>query len=292
MNWTLNGCEFTWKGLGYFGIGAAAGLLGAGIGAGISSAIAGTSFGAGFIGSSAAGVAGSSFLHGAAIGLGSGGASGFVTGFGNSLLEKNGFGKSLVNGIIGMGVGAGSAALIGGLTSGLDAVLDGRRFMDGAKVEYPKIHTQEGIPNVWGNSKECMLACLKAENIASGLGNTEEDILACIVLGDDGYTNAIRTMQNYAELTGRNLMTYNGNGALEARIAFQNDNVVFVNLDMGDGPGHTVLLKGLHAKTVTKLNGTTNSSMFWDMMNPSRSNWTELYWNRFKVPSNQIFVIY
>jgi len=134
LNWVSHGAEFTLKGFGYFNIGAAAGVLGAGIGAGISSAMAGASFGAGFLGTSAAGVAGSSFIHGAAIGLGSGGSSGFVMGFGNSLLEKNKFGKSLLNGVIGMGIGAGSAALFGGLTGGIDAALDGRSFWDGARV--------------------------------------------------------------------------------------------------------------------------------------------------------------
>lgn len=79
-NWIAHGAEFSWKGLGYFAVGAAAGALGAGIGAGISSALAGGSFGAGFIGSSAAMTAASSFVSGAAIGGGAGFSSGFTTG--------------------------------------------------------------------------------------------------------------------------------------------------------------------------------------------------------------------
>ncbi|MDR0575026.1 MAG: hypothetical protein LBG96_13560, partial [Tannerella sp.] len=120
-----------WQGLGYFGVGAAAGALGTGVGTGISSAMAGGSFGAGFIGSSAAMTATSSFVTGAAIGGGAGFSSGFVTGAGNSWLQGNSFGTGLWNGTKGGLIGGASGALIGGLWSGLDAVRDGRDFWGG-----------------------------------------------------------------------------------------------------------------------------------------------------------------
>ena len=52
INWMTHGAEFSWDGAKYFGIGAAAGALGAGVGVGIQTACAGASFWAGFVGSS------------------------------------------------------------------------------------------------------------------------------------------------------------------------------------------------------------------------------------------------
>ena len=123
MNWATNGAEFSWKGLGYFGVGAAAGALGAGVGAGISSAMAtGGTFGAGFIGSSAAMTATSSFITGAAIGGGAGFSAGFTTGFGNGLLGGQNFGRALGSGFEYGLKGGISGALLGGVLGGLDAV--------------------------------------------------------------------------------------------------------------------------------------------------------------------------
>jgi hypothetical protein len=133
-NWATHGAKFNAKGLGYFGVGAAAGALGAGIGAGISSAMAGGGFGAGFMGSSAAMTATSSFLSGAAIGGGAGFTSGFVTGFGNALVEKQSFGKSIGQGFTYGGIGLGSGILLGGITGGINAAKDGRNFWHGGRL--------------------------------------------------------------------------------------------------------------------------------------------------------------
>jgi len=48
LNWGFNGAEFSFKGLGYFGVGALSGALTAGVSAGISSSLGGGTFGAGF----------------------------------------------------------------------------------------------------------------------------------------------------------------------------------------------------------------------------------------------------
>jgi len=135
MNWMMNGAEFTWKGLGYFGIGAAAGLLGAGIGAGISSAVVGGSFGAGFIGSSAA-LTSTGFAAGMASGLGAGASSGFVLGAGNSWLGDNGFGQGLLDGFKGGVIGGITGGITGGIMGGLDAASRGRDFWTGSFKQY------------------------------------------------------------------------------------------------------------------------------------------------------------
>ncbi|NMA74415.1 MAG: hypothetical protein GX963_09705 [Bacteroidales bacterium] len=131
MNWATHGAEFTWEGLRYFGVGAAAGALGAGVGAGISSTLAGGSFGAGFVGSSTAMTATTSFISGAAIGGGAGFAGGFTTGFGNDLLQGGSFGHALGQGGIYGVIGLGSGALVGGLAGGIDAIRDSRNFWSG-----------------------------------------------------------------------------------------------------------------------------------------------------------------
>ena len=108
-----------WQGLGYFGIGAAAGALGAGVGAGISSAMAGTGFGAGFVGAQGAMTASASFMSGAAIGGGAGFAGGFTTGFGNALMGGQNFGQALGQGGLQGLIAGGSGALLGGISGGI-----------------------------------------------------------------------------------------------------------------------------------------------------------------------------
>jgi len=120
-----------WQGLGYFGVGAVAGTLGAGVGAGISSAIAGTGFGAGFIGSSTAMTATSCFVSGAAVGGGAGFAGGFTTGFGNALMGGENFGQALGQGGLYGLIGGASGALIGGLVGGWQAWGENRTFWNG-----------------------------------------------------------------------------------------------------------------------------------------------------------------
>ena len=123
-----------WQGLGYFGIGAAAGALGAGIGAGVSTAIAGAGFGAGFIGTSTATVTG--FLGSAAV-AGSGAAvSCFITGAGNSWMQGNSFGQGLWDGVKSGLIGGTTAAITGGIFGGLDALSSGRNFWTGSFKQY------------------------------------------------------------------------------------------------------------------------------------------------------------
>ena len=181
----INNIHSVGQGFAYFGIGAFAGLLGAGIGGGISSALAGAGFGAGFLGSSAAGIAGSSFFNGAAIGLGSGFSSGFSVGFGNSLVQGNKFGQSLVNGLVDGGIAGGSAALMGGMVGGIEAKLGGRRFFDGARVVETKLLEQK-IPGVVQDPEGCLAACMKAIDESLGGNLTKEQIHSLIEWGQGG----------------------------------------------------------------------------------------------------------
>ncbi|THF48561.1 hypothetical protein E6C50_14865, partial [Flavobacterium supellecticarium] len=167
VNWATHGAKFNLKGLGYFGIGAAAGALGVGVGAGISSAMIGGSFGAGFIGSSAAMTATTSFATGAAIGGGAGFSAGFTTGFGNGLIAGQNFGQALWNGAKDGVIGGASGALLGGISSGISAATDGRNFWHGGTKT---VDVNLSIPQVNQTGQyDCNYAC--AESVDDYYGN-------------------------------------------------------------------------------------------------------------------------
>ena len=143
VNWAINGAEFTWEGLGYFGIGAAAGALGAGVGAGISGAIAGAgaagtpgaSFAAGFLGTSSAMATG--FASGFVSGAGGGFASGFASGFGNAaMVQGNNFNDMLTAGIDYGWKGTVSGAIFGGIMGGYHAKKNDWNFWTGAGKQH------------------------------------------------------------------------------------------------------------------------------------------------------------
>jgi hypothetical protein len=135
VNWAAHGAEFSWKGLGYFGVGAAAGALSAGIGAGVNVAMAGGSFGAGFMGT-ATGVASTGVLSGAATGASAGFANGFVSGTGNALLGNNNIGQSLTSGLVSGAKQGVAGGITGGIFGGIDAyrkdlnIFSGKANMD------------------------------------------------------------------------------------------------------------------------------------------------------------------
>jgi len=119
-----------WQGLGYFGIGAAAGALSAGIGAGVNVAMAGGSFAAGFAGT-AAGVASTGFGAGFVTGFASGFTSSFITGAGNSWMQGNSFGQGLFAGL-NSGFKSGLiGGATGGLIGGIDSKMKGLDFWSG-----------------------------------------------------------------------------------------------------------------------------------------------------------------
>ncbi len=157
INWMMHDCQWNAKGLGYFGVGAAAGFLSAGVGAGICSSlpVAGSTaggFSAGFWGTSTATIATSSFVSGAAIGGAAGISGGFITGFGNSLIDGNSFSKSLGQGGLYGLIGGASGGFIGGITGGLHAVSKGRSFFYGWERQIDVI--DKGHPIVGQNATE------------------------------------------------------------------------------------------------------------------------------------------
>ena len=107
-----------WQGIGYFGVGAAAGALSAGIGAGVGGLMSGAGS---FSFSVASSLSVGGILPGMAIGASAGFTNGFITGTGNSLIAGNKLGSALGNGINKGIIQGGTGALFGGIAGGIRA---------------------------------------------------------------------------------------------------------------------------------------------------------------------------
>jgi hypothetical protein len=279
FNWAAHGAKFNMKGLGYFGVGAAAGALGAGVGAGISSSIAGGSFGAGFIGSSAAMTAKSSFLYGAAIGGGVGATSGFITGFGNGLLDNRSFGKSIGQGLIYSGIGLGSGALLGGITGGIDAARNGRRFWDGATVTKTTLVEQD-IPIVGQDGKRnCLPANVEAIDQSFGGNMTQEQVRATDGLGFGGSpdNNALLDGEVWTaygnrsghQIGGYTIVSPTTSDVYSINSVMRSGSRISITLPRVNGNSHSVVVKNISLKTITKLNGRAVSKYLLTVMDPA-----------------------
>ena len=168
INWTTHGAKFSAQGLGYFGVGAFAGALSAGVMGGTSSALAGGAFSAGFLGSSSAAAVSSSFFSGAVIGAASGLTGGITSGIGNSLVSGQNIGQALKNGINDGLTEAAFGAITGGIAGGIDAVIDGRNFW---RRDRKILDVDLPIPQVNQiGDYDCTYAC--AESIDKYYGNS------------------------------------------------------------------------------------------------------------------------
>jgi RHS repeat-associated protein len=129
-----------WDVAGSFGVGFVAG--------------AGATLGAVAIAPAATAALGTGFLGGAAIGATGGAISGFALGAGNTWLDGGSFGQGLANGFIGAGTGALIGGVTGGTFSGVKSVIQGRNFWTGAAkpIPIPKAVQSKGYVDL-GNNK-------------------------------------------------------------------------------------------------------------------------------------------
>lgn len=277
-NWWFNGGhEFTWKGLGYFGVGAVAGALAAGLGAGISSAlpIAGTTsggFAAGFWGTSAATTATSSFISGFAIGAGGGAAGGFGNGFGNGLIQGHSLGQSLLSGTKTGLISGVSGGFLGGLWGGIDAAIDGRTFWDGSTYLDEPIVNQD-IPII-GQRGDYNCEAATAEGIDKSWGGnmTQENIRALPNLGGDPTKDGLsdlEVMKQYTIKSGHKFSGEEGNPLSYAKIIGKmlDGNRVAVTLNTGE-IGHSVVMQSVFQRTITKVSGKVVLKYLFYAMNP------------------------
>ncbi len=123
-NWVANGCEFTWQGLGYFGVGASIGAISAITGALMPSVIQVSGVFAGA-------------AKGATYGMMTGGVSNILLNGVNNMLQGNNFfvncRDAMVNGAIS---GAISGAFAGGWIGGINALESGKNVWWGCEVKY------------------------------------------------------------------------------------------------------------------------------------------------------------
>jgi hypothetical protein len=182
-----NNIDNFWQGLGYFGIGAAAGALGAGVGSGVSSVLAGGGFGAGFVGSSTAMVAVPSFASGAAIGGIAGTTSSFTLGMGNGLMQGQSIGEAYLSSFKMSLIGGGVGALLGGLAGGWQAWGQNRNFWTGelsSAVTWEdkmRLTYQRGLDNGGGGYDETTLG----KNLLGTDYNGPNNVKGCVMQRTD-----------------------------------------------------------------------------------------------------------
>ena len=119
INWIANGAQFSWQGLGYFGVGAAAGAVGGIAGQAITSTF-------GSLG----------FIAGAASGSVGGAAAGLVSGAGNAWVSGMDSEDGFFLGLQGAYFGAISGGLIGGFSGGINALKYGGDFWTGEGASF------------------------------------------------------------------------------------------------------------------------------------------------------------
>jgi hypothetical protein len=281
MNLIMNAGNINnfWQGLGYFGIGAAAGALGAGVAGGLSSSLtvaAGTpgGFAAGFWGTTAATTATSSFASGALIGAGAGFSSGFTTGFGNGLMQGKNFGNALGQGGLYGLMGAGSGAAIGGLWGGIDAAIDGRRFWDGATVQRTTL-AKQNIPVVGQiGTNDCGPASVEAVDRSFGGNLTQQDVRGWAGFEGDAPLGDGDVWKTYVNKSGHSLDFEPLSSAPSTKLynvlsKMQGGSRIAINLNMGRDVGHSVVIQSITEKTITKINGTVLQKLFYNVMNPA-----------------------
>ncbi len=292
VNWVSHGCEFSWKGLGYFGVGALAGALGAGIGAGISSALpvmGSTSggFAAGFWGASAATTATTSFVSGALIGGGAGLSSGFISGFGNGLLQNQNFGQALWSGVQAGLVSGFSGALIGGIWGGFKATSDGREFLDGAKeideetlvdLKLPKVQQQGGY-NCGPASAESNTGVPQQEYRQAVGGNPDADGVNPIKL-DNAITNKTGSSVTYSE---GSLPENNFEAKGIAESMYRNHRYGVVTSSSETSVDHMMSLNSIKVKTFQTVTNATYKKLIYQVMDPANGVYRVIEANSVKM---------
>ena len=187
FNW--NKIDTFGEGLAYFGIGTAAGALGAFAGGAVAGAI---NLGG--------------FISGAVSGAVGGASSGMVTGSGNAWMQGANFGQGLKAGAIAAGIGAGTGAVLGGLSRGIMDYSKGFDFWDGSITEEFSSGTINNDP-IWEDYNSTSNAELNDSFLKSQVQrefNVSE--------GDFGIKEITTKSSNYYKVTstGRYLNTKTG----------------------------------------------------------------------------------
>ena len=279
MNWAFNGAEFTWKGLGHFGVGALAGALGAGIGTGIQTASAGASFWAGFAGSSqgistilSVGYT-SSFWGGFASGAGAGFASGFTIGFGNNLLDGQNFGQALWSGTQSGFWGGLGGGLTAGLGQGINARRDGRTFWRGGTITRTQLaydYTFDGIPRLSPQGYSCVDDALDNISASAGLRVRGSDVRNNIAPGSSPLRDGINDLDAVREYARQIGGSYSGVSGIDRRTMNHLYHTVGTDKVLmsysAREMNHVVNIVGAYRQVITYPNGNMKAKIFYNVL--------------------------
>jgi RHS repeat-associated protein len=282
INWIANGAQFSWKGLGYFGVGALAGALSAGIGSGVSSALAkGGTFSAGFWGTSTGMTATSSFWTGAAIGGSSGFSAGLSTGFGNSLIQGQKFDQALWGGFKDGIIGGVTGGLIGGISSGISAVKDGRTFWRGGKIDWNPVAYDISYNNVniqpqSTGKNACVDNTINNIEMSNGgqsdMGAKVRSAISPNTNPENDPLNVGKAFDNYANSSGAKLV-----GAVNDPLKSTTDGAYDIIKNggklaasipnSGSDVGHMINIVGATNKIITYGSGQINTTLYYMILN-------------------------
>ena len=244
-------------------IGAASGIVGAGVG--------NLAAGGSFFGEAAAHVVG--FWAGAASGGAGGAAGGFVGGFGNGLLDGKSFGQALGSGLkVGI-IGGVTGGLAGGISGGIRAVKQGLRFSDGAEVSDRIIADQANPFVAQSTDANCVAACGQS---ATDGRITENTIRNALNPGDPTLGIGDGDMVKYISAVDGGQARYLGTVSTGTQLAGRMSDGTQVFVTLKGQPNHMVLLNRITERTITKMSGKVLTRFLFDAMDPLASRYSRL----------------
>ncbi|MDR2010953.1 MAG: RHS repeat-associated core domain-containing protein, partial [Bacteroidales bacterium] len=276
FNWIANGAEFSMRGLGYFGVGALSGMLGAGIGSGVNALfIEGGTFANGFVGKgiveSAVG-----FIAGGASSAAGGTVGSFITGFGNGLLGKEKFKDALLTGTINAGIGGGLGFITGGIAGGIAAKSQGKHFGDGSIRTKDVLVEQQIKSTVQDGDFDCTFANIVATS--NGMENQAALRTQYAPFTDknkDG-VNTYFVTKKYAKDMGLSFEFVNLHkdpmSAVEIAEKMNAGANLILSIGEESGIGHTWTVKSITNETIIKQNGKVISKNIYTMLDTRTGN--------------------
>ncbi|WP_373734367.1 RHS repeat protein [Bacteroides heparinolyticus] len=264
------------KGAAYFGIGALAGGLSAGIAGGVGVAYCGESFAAGFLGTTVqAAPSALGFAGGFCVGGSSGLTAGLITGSGNAWMQGAGFGQGLWTGVKTGALGG----LVGGAAYGLvgtfSAAIKGNDPWTGAHYN-DVTWVNRKMPIVRQNGKNnCMGAATESMSRHKGDNPviTQDDVRGWFPDNPDGPLEDINTLSKYQEVTGRYVTNEELNTITFERI--RDDMMFNPNSDymisrklLGQTIGHEVNINKVIDRSYRGLFGRVRTEQLYEVVDP------------------------
>lgn len=213
------------------------------------------------MGTNAAAPAGTSFASGALIGGGSGFASSFINGFGNAVLNGKSFSESLKQGAVGGGIGLVSGALFTGVIDGINALKDGRKFWNGARLIEENTLANKNLPPVAQKGKyNCAAAATESttgipqeriRSIVGGHPDREPITILQLEIAIESETGRLTRATSAILPTATDL-----NGANQiAGYLNMGQNFLLGSKSFGESIGHMTALNSVQVQTFQKING-------------------------------------